>query len=303
MKSERLFELLLYLTDKKDTTAAELSDHFHVSVRTIYRDIDVLSSSGIPVYTTAGNQGGIHLMEHYVLNRALLTEEEQKNILLALKSLQTLPFFSAHSAISKIAPLFQDTHQWLKIDFSHWGDGGYLANDFFQIIKESILSQKCIFIEYANAKGDFTERIIEPLKLFFQQSEWYLYAFCQLKQDFRIFKLKRIVCMKKLNQHSAHNYRDDSSEPTLTASPQLTQPINFAGIFKKSVAYRIFDLLPTANVTSISEYEIKVTATLNEDEWLYSFLLSFGADVEIITPPELSQKVKQLHAEAVEHFA
>lgn len=299
MKSERLFEMLLYLIDKKSTTAAELSEYFHVSIRTIYRDIDALSTSGIPVYTTPGNQGGIHLMEHYVLNQTLLTKEEQENILLALKSLQTLPFFSANSAINKIAPLFQDTDQWLKIDFSHWGDRGYLGNNFFQTIKECILSQKCISIEYANAKGDFTERIIEPLKLIFQQSEWYLYAFCQLKQDFRIFKLKRIASMKKLDQSGNHNYLDYSNASIMTSSPQLSHPINFTGLFKKNVAYRIFDILPTANVETVSQHEIKVTAVLNEDEWLYSFLLSFGADVKIINPPNLAKKIKQLHQKSI----
>lgn len=299
MKSERLFEMLLYLMDKKSTTAAELSEHFHVSIRTIYRDIDALSNSGIPVYTTIGNQGGIHLMEHYVVNRTLLTEEDQKNILLALKSLQTLPFFSANSAINKIAPLFQDTDQWLKIDFSHWGDGGYLRNNFFQIIKECILSQKCISIEYANGKGDFTERIIEPIKLIFQQSEWYLYAFCQLKQEFRIFKLKRIAGMKKLNQRGDHSYLDYPDASITTSSPQLSHPINFTGLFKKNVAYRIFDILPTAKVEVVSEHEVKVTAVLDEDEWLYAFLLSFGADVKIINPPELNIKIKQLHTEAI----
>lgn len=93
MKSERLFEMLLYLIEKKSVTASELSEHFRVSARIIYRDIDVLSSAGIPVYTTTGNQGGIHLMEHYVLNKNLLTTEEQENILFALHAMQMVSVF------------------------------------------------------------------------------------------------------------------------------------------------------------------------------------------------------------------
>lgn len=57
MKSERLFEILLYLLDKRDVTAKELAEKFNVSVRTIYRDIDSLTSANVPIYTTSGNQG------------------------------------------------------------------------------------------------------------------------------------------------------------------------------------------------------------------------------------------------------
>ena len=302
MKSERLFEMLLYLIEKKSTTASELSEHFHVSIRTVYRDIDALSSSGIPVYTTAGNQGGIHLMDHYVLDKTLFTAEEQENILLALKAIQTLPFFSSGSAITKIVPMFQQSDQWLKIDFTHWGDNGYLGDNLFTTIKESILSRNCILIEYANVKGEFTKRIIEPLKLIFQQSDWYLYAFCQLKQDFRFFKLKRISSVQKLNKSCTHNYQDYPNQEIVTTPPALLHPLNFVGIFTVSVAYRIFDMLPTAEIEHISENKIKVMATLNEDEWLYSFLLSFGSDVKIVNPPELAEKIKQLHFDAAQEF-
>lgn len=290
MKSERLFEMLLYLIEKKSVTASELSEHFHVSARTIYRDIDALSGAGIPVYTTTGNQGGIHLMDHYVLNKTLLTTEEQENILLALHAIQTLPFFSSGSVIAKIAPMLQQSDQWLKIDFAHWGDGGYPGNTLFLVIKESILSGKRILIEYANVKGEYAKRVIEPLKLVFQQSEWYLYAFCQLRQDFRFFKIKRISSVQKLNENCAHHYQDYPNQEVAMTSPTLLCPIDFVGIIPKSVAYRVFDMLPIAEIEHISESEIRATATLNDDEWLYSFLLSFGSNVKIVSPPELAKK-------------
>ncbi|MEG0379477.1 MAG: HTH domain-containing protein, partial [Eubacterium sp.] len=74
MQSHRLFEIIYLLMDKKQITAAELADHFEVSVRTIYRDVERLSLSGVPIYTTIGKNGGISLMEDYVLNKSILTD-------------------------------------------------------------------------------------------------------------------------------------------------------------------------------------------------------------------------------------
>ena len=83
----RLFQMVYYLMDKGNTTAPELAEKFEVSIRTIYRDIDILSSAGIPVYTTQGKGGGIFLSENFILNRSLISEEEQNQILAALQGL------------------------------------------------------------------------------------------------------------------------------------------------------------------------------------------------------------------------
>ena len=75
MPESRLFKILYYLLDKGTATAPELAERFEVSVRTIYRDIDMLSSAGIPVYTTTGHGGGIHLIDNFVLKKSLLSEQ------------------------------------------------------------------------------------------------------------------------------------------------------------------------------------------------------------------------------------
>ena len=86
MKNNRLFKILYYILEKDKVTANELSDKFEVSVRTIYRDIDSISSTGIPIYTTQGKSGGIEIAKEFILNKSLLTGNEKKRILVALKS-------------------------------------------------------------------------------------------------------------------------------------------------------------------------------------------------------------------------
>jgi len=72
----RLFETVYILLNKKITTAKELAEHFGVSQRTVYRDVDALTLAGIPVYTEQGKGGGISLMPSFVLDRSILSERE-----------------------------------------------------------------------------------------------------------------------------------------------------------------------------------------------------------------------------------
>lgn len=73
MQEGRLFRIVYYLLDKGKTTAPELAEQFEVSVRTIYRDIDIISSMGIPIYATQGKGGGITLLDNFVLDKSLLS--------------------------------------------------------------------------------------------------------------------------------------------------------------------------------------------------------------------------------------
>ena len=110
------------LLDKKKVTARELSEHFEVSQRTIYRDIEILSQAGIPIYTAKGRGGGISLVSEYVLNKSLLSDTEQNEIISALQSLNALNGRTADPVLNKMAVLFnKNSSNWIDVDFSHWG--------------------------------------------------------------------------------------------------------------------------------------------------------------------------------------
>lgn len=86
MKENRYFQMIYLLLEKGSMSAPQLAEHFEVSVRTIYRDIDILSSAGIPIYATRGKGGGIRIQENFILNKSILSEQEQKQILIDRKS-------------------------------------------------------------------------------------------------------------------------------------------------------------------------------------------------------------------------
>ena len=84
MQIHRLFEIVYLLLDTPNITARQLAERFEVSERTIYRDVDVLSGAGIPVYAAKGKGGGIRLLPDFLLDKSLLSREEQNRLLAGL---------------------------------------------------------------------------------------------------------------------------------------------------------------------------------------------------------------------------
>ena len=117
----RLFEIIYILLNKKSTTARELAEHFGVSQRTIYRDVDTLSLADIPVYTEKGKGGGISLLPDFVLNKSILSEQEQNEILSALQGLSSVKTTETDQVLKKLSTIFnKNTVNWLEVDFSDW---------------------------------------------------------------------------------------------------------------------------------------------------------------------------------------
>lgn len=120
MKDSRYFQIIYYLLDKGKCTAPELAEKLGVSTRTIYRDLDVISAAGIPVYATQGKGGGISILPEYVIDSALLSDEEKEKIIMALQGIAAANE-TADDLLSKLRALFQTkAANWIEVDFSDW---------------------------------------------------------------------------------------------------------------------------------------------------------------------------------------
>ena len=121
MQESRLFRIVYYLIEKGKSTATELSQKFEVSVRTIYRDIDVISSAGIPIYATQGKNGGIIIDENFTLDRSMLSKKEKEQILSGLQALFVANSNNTNELLTKLGALFHlKTTNWIEVDFSDW---------------------------------------------------------------------------------------------------------------------------------------------------------------------------------------
>ncbi|MCI8509526.1 MAG: YafY family transcriptional regulator [Lachnospiraceae bacterium] len=293
MREGRLFKIIYHLLDKGYATAPELAKKLEVSVRTIYRDIDALSGAGIPVYTEAGRSGGIYLLDDFVLNRIMLSEQEKQQILTALQSLSAVGNVYEENVLEKLSALFQiHSDNWFEVDFSRWGDKER-DNEKFELLKSAVIRCKCVRITYAGSREEISERSIQPLKLSYKGQAWYLKAYCMEKQDYRIFKLTRILDLKILEEEFVPRSFPDKEE--------LPPPYNQVTLrFSKEVAYRVYDEFDIAQIKQQENGDLLVSARLPEDTWFVGFLLSFGTRVEIVEPVYLREIVARQAMEIYE---
>lgn len=155
--NNRLFEIAYILIQKKKVTAKELANKFEVSTRTIYRDIETLSRANIPIYATKGKEGGIEILDEYVLNKMLLTEEEQNQILFALQGIKKVAGQNEKDILEKLSRLFnKKADDWIRIEFSNWGKDKE-KEERFNKIKAAILNKNRIKFEYYNTNEEKSE--------------------------------------------------------------------------------------------------------------------------------------------------
>ncbi len=283
MQESRLFKIVYHLLDKGQATAPELAEKLEVSVRTIYRDIDALSEAGIPVYAEAGRNGGIHLMKDFVLDKSLLSEEEKQEILAAVQSISVTENIDSSETLQKLSAMFHFTPEnWFEVDFSRWGNKK-TDNEKFELLKSAVIHRKYIKISYAGAGGEVSERTVQPLKLAYKAKAWYLKAFCMQKEDYRIFKLNRILKLEVLSGDFPYRTFPKEEEGSEGEYQQVMLR------FPKEMAYRVYDEFDETQVERQENGDFIVTAEIPEGTWLISFLLSFGTQVRIISPASLKE--------------
>lgn len=291
MQINRLIEMVYILLDRKVITAKELSEHFEVSQRTVYRDIEALSAAGIPIYTTKGKGGGVGILDNFVLNKSILTEKEQMDILSSLQSLKVLAKQDVEPVLNKLAGIFgKGDANWIDVDFTRWSSNND-EKERFNIFKTAILNKRIVTFDYYSSKGEKNERIVEPLKLVFKGYAWYVYGYCRVKNDFRMFKVSRI---KKLCITDKLFKRDipktTPSEPPDTNANMLSIVLKFS----PRVAFRILDEFSEGNCVENPDGSFTVTTFFPGEEWVCGYILSFGDDVEVLEPVHIRDKLKDI---------
>lgn len=295
MQINRLFEIVYILLEKNTITAKKLSEHFGVSVRTIYRDIDILSTANIPIYTNKGKGGGISLLENFVLDKSILSEEEQNQILFALQSLEKLNV-NNKKALEKMSMLFnKGTKNWIEIDFSNWGTDS-TQNNRFNIIKEAIINNKVIEFTYFSAGRVENKRQVEPLQIWFKDKSWYIKAFCRLKQDYRIFKIARIRDIKVLDEHFERELPIEKEEK------QNFKVISLKMEISKEMAYRVYDEFEKENINKNENGDFIITIDYPENEWVYGYILSFGEYAKILSPEYAKDIIKKRLDKTIKNY-
>lgn len=214
MRLHRLIAILLLVESRGKMKAKDLAEALETSVRSIYRDIDVLAEAGIPLLSTPGPNGGISLMEGYTVNLNQLHGEDVINLYLTgmgitagshthsglklkttlLKLEKTLPA-SYKTDIQKAQRRFHfdDTPWWTE----------RLEIPCLELIRTAVWRSHKLWIEYHKINGVITTRKLQPYGLVVKKEEWYLIAYCEAAEQIRMFKCERIASAQLLDEEYA----------------------------------------------------------------------------------------------------
>lgn len=289
MQIDRMLQIVYILLNRKTITASKLAERFEVSQRTIYRDIDALCQAGIPVYTSKGKNGGISILDNFVLNKSVFSKGEQNEIIAALQSLSAVNYPEADRVLSKLSNIFDSkSNDWIEIDFSGWGN---LKQEMLASIKNAVINKKVISFEYYNTYREKALRTVEPLQLLFKGKAWYLKAFCRAKRSMRLFKLSRIKNIQILDEHFNRQLENETS-----VAFDIGPDKNIVDIMMKihsSQAYRVYDEFDDAQISLNEDGSFTICVSYPEDEWVYGYILSFGMYAEVIEPARIKKIIKE----------
>ena len=276
----RQFQMVYLLLERGRMTAGELAERLEVSQRTVLRDVDALSAAGVPVYTTQGAGGGVDLLPGHVLDRAALSDQEQRQLLLAL---QSLPAGEGEQALTKLSALFRrEREDWLQVDLTRWGAGA-ADNETFQLLKRAALERQILRFHYASSYGSTTPRRVLPARLVFKGQGWYLQALDLDREDYRTFRLSRILSPQPTGETFHRRLEPPEADYSGEIPPLFRAEVRLR--FAPALAYRVYDEFDQSCVTVQPDGALVVETVLPEDQWLYGYLLNFGTGWRCSRPP------------------
>lgn len=315
MKNERLFAIVNHLLTRGRTGARALAARFEVSERTIYRDMDSLSGSGVPVVAVAGAGGGFEIEEGFRIDRGFLTGEELADLT------GTLGAFTAalgsrrlERSLEKLEGLGSRPHREprgrlpgdegagvgprrtcdapappLVVTLTPWG-GRSADSGTVELLREAVAANHPVALVYRDLRGAVTERVVEPFTMVLGGAVWYLHAFCRLRGTFRLFRVSRIVHATPLEEVFDPWLRTPVPEPFVWSSVEPIVDVELEVAPARVAA--LAETFDRATVTVRSDGSARVSFRSPAGEWLETYVLSLGPGVRVVAPPELREAVR-----------
>jgi len=303
-KFDRIIAILIQLQSKKVVRAQELADRFGVSLRTIYRDIRSLESSGVPISSEIGV--GYSLVNGYRLPPVMFSREEAVSFVTAEKLMEhfTDTNLRKHfqSALFKIKAVLRDSQRdWIenvesKLTISTSGE---LFNqkipDALEILIESIADKKQVTLVYQSVDSEIpTQRNIEPVGVFHEHNFWYVLGYCHLRKEYRQFRTDRMVSIRRGLELFTKTHRE------LAFYRQKTDHINKCLVrllvSREAAKYLHFNRKFYGFVKEIKhgEHVEMVFECDFEHNGMARWLMMFADRLDVLEPLELEEQLKSL---------
>ncbi len=293
MKTDRLFAIFLALINAEQVTAPELARKFEVTERTIYRDMETLQQAGIPIQSRQGKEGGYSILPNYKIDRQYLSLQDMSSILTALGGIQPAlnspEIEAARDKIRSLIPPQREEELALRqsrlvFDLAPWGSQARLEADYARIY-QAICDQKTIRFTYRGWKGEEERRVVEPMTLMFKGFNTYLFGWCRLREDFRVFRVSRVRDLEILPEVFLRREGNYTSYMDYQAPPEnsLATVLKFSPL----AAERVREYFPEDRIDNQPDGTLLVRTEFPSEPWVVGYLLGFGPEMEVLSPVSL----------------
>lgn len=288
MKLDRMIGILSILLQKEKVTAPDLAAKFEVSRRTILRDIDALSMAGIPIVTEQGQNGGISIMQNYKIDKTLLSTSDMQAILAGLRSLDSVSGTRRYAQLmEKLSAgasnmLSGDDHILINLS-SHYKE---TLSPKIELLHTAICTSQMVSFTYFSPKGE-SRRVMEPYYLIFQWAGWYVWGWCTMRRDFRLFKLNRMVALQT-GEHFEKRTAPPSDFSTKQIFPYLYQ---VKALIQPQFRWRLVDEFGPESFVEQPDGRLLFSYGFTDKITIIGWITSFGKDAELIEPAVLRQDI------------
>lgn len=286
MAVDRLINILTILLREGKATASQLSERLEVNQRTIYRDIDRLCQAGIPLYADRGRGGGISIMENYTLDNALLTDADRGAVLAGLRSLDSVSGTDYYRRLMEKLPQSRKTAEddCVVIDLSSWY--GPILAPRLTVLKEACTRRRLVCFTYCAPSGD-SLRTVEPDKLIFRWSSWYLHGWSREREAWRLFKLTRMQNLELLEDSFEPRPAPNPITPAEEVYPETIQAVIR---FAPAARWRLIDAYGSESFSQCPDGTLLFERGFPDKGELFRWVLSFQEQAELIEPKALRRE-------------
>lgn len=278
------------LLSKRRVTATELAARFEVSIRTIYRDIDLINQAGIPIVSYTGTDGGFEVMDGYYLTKQHFSLQDLSVIYSLLKGMEGIMGPQPTAIMDKLVSLQpalaqEEAEKKLILDLAATDAERSLVQPILQAIQD----KKVVAFSYTDSQGNATSRNVEPDNLYWGSRYWYLNGYCLMRQSDRMFRLSRISELE-ITERDVQPRFPSSAEPT-KAMPEMEVHLRF----DPSVRRRVLEQFPEE--CEQTEDGLDVRTVIYDPDYAVSLVLSYGSNVLVLAPAELMHNVREMARE------
>jgi predicted DNA-binding transcriptional regulator YafY len=311
MRASRLLCILTTLQARGRATATELATASRVSLRTIYRDIDALSSAGIPVYSERGCDGGYRLLDGYRTQLNGLSAKEAEALFMtglagpaADLGLGTVMAAAQNKLLSAMPPQFRAGAEQMRARF-HLDAPAWFAQaeqpTHLPFVADAVWAQRLIRIRYQSWKAE-KNRIVEPLGLVLKGGAWYLVG--RVEGDARTYRISRILDLAVLDRRFDRPKVFDLAAYWQASTQRLEAELhqNLATIRLSPWGVKMLEALTSPYVRAATRISPEADADgrrtavmpVGSIRQACVDLLKFGVDAEVLEPPELRAKMAEV---------